>query len=481
MKFIELKATYGEVERIFEFSEGTTLIYSKENSVGKSTLLRMLFYSLGYNIPNTQKVRFEKIKTVLKVVIDGRSFLVKRFDKQLEVNYKKEKREFVLPEEQDELLEFLFANSDLNVLENILGAIYFDQDKGWTLLNRGVVIGNIKFNIERLVAGLANIDITEEQEELGVYKKQLAKYRSLSEINVYQKKFLQADTVSNLLEVEKINDRIAVLSSRKKIIDVKIIELNHTAQGNEALVSQLESLRLKVKVPDSDETIPVNKETIDGYDDNVEFIKMRKWSLKEERAKAENDIKRLQQKKLEFQGQLDLLGDKEGLEKADLQLETIRIDTAVVSAKIEELTSKIESLNEQILKKLSSRSAIVDEMSLQILSYAKRLNVAQYLSSRSNFLFLHRLEDLSGTVLHKLVLSFKLAYIKALENKLNVSLPVVLDSPSGREVTIDNISEMMEILEQDFPENQKIIASIYDDRIRVDSKIELNGKSKLFM
>ena len=39
--------------------------------------------------------------------------------------------------------------------------MYIDQDKGWTLLNRGTVIGKIKFSIEELLAGLNGIDIDE--------------------------------------------------------------------------------------------------------------------------------------------------------------------------------------------------------------------------------------------------------------------------------------------------------------------------------
>ena len=44
------------------------------------------------------------------------------------------------------------------MLSNILGAFYFDQEKGWTLLNRGVVIGSIHFNIDELVRGIGEKD-----------------------------------------------------------------------------------------------------------------------------------------------------------------------------------------------------------------------------------------------------------------------------------------------------------------------------------
>jgi hypothetical protein len=38
-----------------------------------------------------------------------------------------------------------------------------------------------------------------------------------------------------------------------------------------------------------------------------------------------------------------------------------------------------------------------------------------------------------------------------------------LDSPNGREVSKENINEMMTILAQDFSNHQIIIASIYND------------------
>lgn len=481
MKFIKLVAVYNTVKRVFDFSEGTTLIFSEENSVGKSTLLRILFYSLGYSIPGTQKVNFDKLNTTLEICIEDTRFTIERSSKQLNVKYGKKNEEFILPENQDEFLELIFKNSDLNILDNILGAIYLDQDKGWTLLNRGIVIGNIRFNIENLVAGLADIDIAEEQNAIVSYKKQLSKYKGLNDINDFQKEFLRTDTISNSSEIDKINDKLSILSSRKQILNNKIRDLNHSMKENKSFISQLEKLQLKVRIPDSSETISVNKDTIEGYDDNVDFLQMRKWSLKEELAKTENDIKKIQNKKLELNGQMDLFGDTGEIEKTSQLIETIKIDTAIIDAKIIELTNKIDKINQQIRKKLSSRSAIVDEMSELILDYSTRLNVASYLPQTANFLFLNKLKGLSGTVLHKLVLSFKLAYIKMLEKKLGLRLPIVLDSPSGREVTADNVSEMMEILEKDFTKNQKIIASIFDDRIKVDSKIELYSKTKLFI
>ena len=47
------------------------------------------------------------------------------------------------------------------------------------------------------------------------------------------------------------------------------------------------------------------------------------------------------------------------------------------------------------------------------------------------------------------------------ENSIGISLPIVIDSPSGKEVQKENVEKMMDIIERDFPSNQVIIASIY--------------------
>ena len=94
---------------------------------------------------------------------------------------------------------------------------------------------------------------------------------------------------------------------------------------------------------------------------------------------------------------------------------------------------------------------------------------------------------MSGAVLHKTVFSFRLAYILEIQKVLGIKLPIILDSPSGKEVDQNNIRQMMEILKRDFSDNQIIIASIYHyvegehviemkDRL-LDSIIEVSANS----
>lgn len=64
-------------------------------------------------------------------------------------------------------------------MNNILGLHYFDQEKGWTLLNRGKVIGNIHFSVEPLIEGLTSINVSERLQKIAELKEENKTYRQL--------------------------------------------------------------------------------------------------------------------------------------------------------------------------------------------------------------------------------------------------------------------------------------------------------------
>lgn len=77
-------------------------------------------------------------------------------------------------------------------------------------------------------------------------------------------------------------------------------------------------------------------------------------------------------------------------------------------------------------------------------------------------MFTSNLKELSGAILHKTVFAFRLACLLEVEKHLNIKMPIILDSPSGKEIDHQNIEAMIKILKRDFSENQIIIASIYE-------------------
>ena len=121
-------------------------------------------------------------------------------------------------------------------------------------------------------------------------------------------------------------------------------------------------------------------------------------------------------------------------------------------------------------------NGVVMELHNCISTYAKELDVSEtYVSPNKDYIFTNDLKSLSGTILHKIVFSFKLAYIKLIKEKTGIVLPIVLDSPSGREVKHETVERMLHIIQRDFPDHQLIIASVYDYDLNNKRIIEFRG------
>ena len=119
------------------------IFYSSNNSTGKTTLMRAILYTLGFNIPDTELVKFSNYDFYMRLKVNGKLFDIHRRDALIVIN----NIEYDLPVDEYAVRTILFNISNRDLLENLLGIIYFDQEKGWTLLNRGTIIGRKLRNI----------------------------------------------------------------------------------------------------------------------------------------------------------------------------------------------------------------------------------------------------------------------------------------------------------------------------------------------
>ena len=96
------------VENIDTFSEKRNLIYSKSNSKGKSTYLRLLFYALGYSIPQMKDIKYSDIVTELYFEEKGVEFCATREENLFWVeNFtNQEVIYYSLPSEQEAFLAY---------------------------------------------------------------------------------------------------------------------------------------------------------------------------------------------------------------------------------------------------------------------------------------------------------------------------------------------------------------------------------------
>ena len=173
-------------ERFFE--SGFNLIYSEKNSTGKTTLMRCLLYGLGYAIPGTKKFKIEvcSVKVVLEKD-DGTLLTLNRNTvDSIELIEEEMQFSYALPVQSTELHGKIFGTDNEDILNNLLGAIYIDQEKGWTLLNRGKVIAGVHFNIYELIRGLSGRSCSDIIMRKKKVEENLKKYKQILNIAEYR-------------------------------------------------------------------------------------------------------------------------------------------------------------------------------------------------------------------------------------------------------------------------------------------------------
>ena len=244
--------------------------------------------------------------------------------------------------------------------------------------------------------------------------------------------------------------------------------LKNVLTKNEDYLKYVESLGLSVRCPDG-EIVELTRDNISGFEETQTVIELRIFHLGQE-------IEKLQKKEVELEQELNnsqyLVKVENPIELFEQRLQLITAPKEVIASEIKRLKEYKKEIEDKI--KSSLRDDTNQHIFDNILKFARKLNVEEYLNSDKNFVFTSDLKSLSGTVLHKIVFCYKMAYIIEIQKYLGLLLPIVLDSPSGREVDQKNIEDMFDILNDEFRDNQIIIASIFKyNRFDVDALIEI--------
>ena len=274
MRFQSIRIKEGLSERTINFSDGANLIHSGKNSCGKTTLLRLMLYSLGYNIPSTKRMRFDQCEVESHLNCENLGDIVAiRYNKDfLELTYKKEKATFVLPAQEKELHELLFGCTDEVILKNLLGAFYIDQEKGWTLLNRGTVIGSVHFNIEELIRGLSGCDCSALLQEEAKLERDISKYKQMFSIAQYREQ-VEATMGSLVTEnySEQATNEIQQLLFQIGGIKRELKRVDKTLSSNKNFRKFVSEMKLIVQDAQGNQ-IQVTEDNILGLNDSIEIL-----------------------------------------------------------------------------------------------------------------------------------------------------------------------------------------------------------------
>lgn len=459
-KSIHLKE--GIIERKILFAEGVNLIHSIKNSSGKTTLLRFILYALGYNIPNTKKIKFNncEVELVIDCETSGRISLLRYSDIAVEVTMGSEKQTFVLPEQQNELHKIVFGTENVDVLRNLLGAFYVDQEKGWTLLNRGVVIGSIHFNIEELIRGLSGRDCSALIQKEARLSRELTKYRQMFSIAQYRETLKTGELVTESYE-EETDIVINQLLLHQKRLKTELRRIDSAMSNNKRFKQFVAEMKLLVQSPDGS-TFPVTENNIVGLNDAIDLLITKRKMVSAEFATVTGQLEQYEKEKDSEYEQLAFYKSASLLEVFDKRIAKMPMNPIAIKKKINSLENELKSIRRDISNITKINNSVVSSISQDIVKYATELGLGDKDSIPITYLFTSNLKELSGAVLHKTAFAFRLAYIIAIEDALKIKLPIILDSPSGKEVDQANVKLMMEILKRDFADHQIIIASIFN-------------------
>ena len=351
----------------------------------------------------------------------------------------------------------IFDIKNKYILDNMLGAYYIDQEKGWALLNRGKVIGKISFNIEHFIRGLSERSCVELEDELAEIDRQIYKYKSMFDVAQYQTEInVHKENIAYNTSLEEIEIELNILYSERKPIQSEFDRIKNVIKKNMSFVKFISDFKLTVE--ENNIKIPVNENTIVGFHENAEYLVTKRRLFSNQLSDIDKKISALK-KKVETSNVLFDVQTK--IQEFDADVSKMRVDAISTERIIRQLKKRKKELEEIINKNTRINNPVILELYQLISAYTSELGIHnRYMGPQAEYIFTDDLKSLSGAIFHKLVFSFKMSYVKLIYNHTGLRLPLVIDSPSGREVDSINIADTMKILSRDFSKHQIIIASI---------------------
>ena len=458
------------------FSKGLNFITSNKNSKGKSTFLRLIFYSFGFAIPNMKGMEFDKIYTEIHFNEKEKYYVLKRNGINIALETQGFSHNYLLPNDHISMLSYIFQYDNIKVLKNLLGIIYIDQERGWSLLNRGTVIGRIKFSIEELLSGLNNVDCDDLLEEKDKLLENKHKYESLFEINalseqIYKEnnEFITSDYEKDLILKIKLNK----LKIKKTQDDINSID--EILKRQDSMLDYIDGINLIVEKDGIE--IPVKRETIKWIGNSVDFLKARKSLLVSDLNIQKRELNKLSEQLNQYYSNNDLLSilnSYSGEKVIDKKLSEFFIDQQMLNSLMEKNNKRLKQINELLKTKIKSNNNYIIKIYNYVTKFAEKLNVTNKINDTKDYIFTSDIKSMSGAILQKIVFAFKLAFLKVIEEEMDTNLFMVIDSPRGKELDDDNFELLESLIVEELKNNQCFVASIYPFKankvIKIDNK-----------
>lgn len=472
IKYLEFsKREVNDWKRV-NFHGKSILIHSNSNSKGKTTLVRLLLYAMGYPVPSTQGVRFQSLKTKVCIERDDDSITIERSNDSLKINNEKNEKitVFTLPMENTEVLSFLYGFDQPSIVQNILGISYFDQDKGWTLLNRGIVIGKIRFKIEDLIEGLSGKNFSDLIESIGDLRDKNKSYQQIKSFLTTQRNTVNVDKEDIAWStIDDLQNKIRSIDIQIKQLKNRIASFEEVVKNNKKYVDMIDSMGITITV--NEEKVMVSKDNLD-----VKDLEVYESMFNAKISRLWEDIQPLRQrKKLLVQNlntQMQLVTPDEQVNHFTQEVNKISLSMETIDKRTKENSKKIRYYQRLLNDRLRETDETQDIYNT-IQKYASILGIEDTLDKKLDFIFTSNLKRYSGAKLHLLVFAFRLALLKKVQKGSKKTFPIIIDSLRSGEIDERNVEKMLQLLSKEFPDNQLIMASIYNYKKDWDTVIEL--------
>lgn len=498
-----------KMAKIVPFNDGINIITSSDNQVGKSTIIKSLYYCLGGEVFFSSRLDIKNKIVFLEVEIENNVFVFIR------------QSSYIVVKTNDNLYKFSSATQLAEFLSGILGfkvmleskggefitappvffylPYYIDQDYGWT--PELISFNNLKqFNKSQMKYysyyhfGVLNKDFGEGRSEKKKIEKEIKKisanFENVSKLLEFINNNLSSynqDLNVDLLKLQYENAlsdykkySYSLNNVRRELINIneeiykvdKVIEnITQSQKDHEKVIKNVKK-QFEVECPNCDSIFEVQAKDIFRINYNISDLDASKIELLNMKEKLDDKYRRvkkdfdelneilikIEKNKVSSELSFEQILKFKGLQETQQQLNK---DYIYQNNELKKKRKELQKVNKQL-------SVWNDKIKDTNSSYREKLNANLILFNTDENELPDKIEidhnftaSGSGQVRVNLARVYSLLQLKEEKDENHVRLPLVIDSPKGGEQSVSNSELILTLLTEkmEIP-NQIILATI---------------------